>query len=66
MNNAYDELTDAIAATKSVQSAVRYHSTAMASLLVGNLRSVTRSDYLKALKKELAQYNIHTGKWTKQ
>jgi len=35
----------------------------MTRLIVGRLRNVHDSDLLSALKKELSNYNVRTGKW---
>ena len=38
-------------------------ATKMAKIVKGSLRKVWDHNTLKSLKKELAQYNAHTGQW---
>jgi hypothetical protein len=65
VDNKFDQLTAALAEARSVRYAVQQHARAMGQLLVGNLNHCNDSDLVK-LKKELANYNIHTGKWKKK
>lgn len=62
--NLYDAVAKAVDAGNTAKAAVKYHAARMAYFLRGNLEACHDSD-LKALKKELARYNIHTGKWKK-
>lgn len=62
MNNAFDELTTAIEAAKQVRRACDNNANAMAELLLGSLRNVSRWK-LERLKRELRDFNIHTGRW---
>ena len=64
MNNPFDELERSIQVAKEVRRACEIHADSMANLLVGNLRSVSRYR-LRILKKELENYNMHTGRWKK-
>lgn len=64
MNNAYDEMEMAIQQAEEVKRAAKTHARRMARFLVGNLRDCNHSE-LVAFKKELKDYNIHTGKWKK-
>lgn len=62
MQNPFDELIAALNQAESVQRVVQDNSNRLARLLTGNLRHVG-GYYLRQLKKELADYNMHTGKW---
>jgi hypothetical protein len=62
MNNPFDELEQAMRVAKETRRSCEMHADSMASLLDGNLRGVSRYR-LARLKKELNQYNIHTGRW---
>ena len=60
--NAFDQMRDAIAQAKQMESAVAANANEMAELIAGNLRRV-RPHTLKRLKRELRSFNIHTEKW---
>jgi hypothetical protein len=63
MDNAFDELKRAIAIAEQTRRAADTHANAMADLVLASLRRV--SPYkLKALKKSLRDFNIHTGNWS--
>lgn len=64
MSNPFTDITQAIQAAKEARAAVQRHSNSMAYLLRGNLRSVLSRSILAELKKELRDFNIHTGKWS--
>lgn len=64
MDNAFDELTQALQVAREVERASSKNAEAMAALLQGNLKSVSQYR-LRALKKELDNYNMHTGRWKK-
>lgn len=64
IGNAWDAINAAVTEASDLDRAVARHAHTMARLLVGKLRHVDGSD-LAALKRELAWYNIHTGKWRK-
>lgn len=66
MDNPFDSIQAAIRQARETRQACKAHATAMASLLRGNLRDVGNSDHLVALKKELRDFNIHTGRWNKK
>jgi len=62
-NDMYRSVEDA----RRTQSEFENQTNKVASLLVGNLRSVSRkhggNEILKKLKRELADFNAATGKW---
>lgn len=62
MDNAFDQLTNALETAESVKRAAQNHSNQMARLLTGNLRYLSPG-HLKNLKRELADFNIQTGRW---
>lgn len=62
MNNPFDELRAALDQARMLNRALDNQADSMAHLLVGRLRNL--SPYrLSALKRELRDYNIHTGRW---
>ena len=62
MNNPFDEIKAAVQNARLLNRAIDRQANTLASLLVGRLHNV--SDYhLKLLKKELRDFNIHTGRW---
>jgi threonine aldolase len=62
MQNAFDEIRNAMAQARDARRAVDQHANAMADLLEDSLRSV--SGYrLAKLKRALRDFNIHTGRW---
>lgn len=60
--NAYDTMRNAIAQAKEVNRAADDSANAMADLLDGRLKRVSRYR-LARLKKQLRDFNIHTGLW---
>lgn len=64
MSNPFADIMQAIQAATETRMAVQRHSNSMAYLLQGNLRSVLSHSILAELKKELRDFNIHTGKWS--
>ena len=62
MSNAADSVRTLISETEVLRRAVEDNADVMAELLRGQLRSVS-SRHLDALKRELRDYNIHTGNW---
>lgn len=62
MSNVFDLVRQAMNEAKAAQEAVEQNAYRMARLLVGNLRHCSSTE-LKALKKELRDYNIQTGEW---
>jgi hypothetical protein len=62
MDNPFEEMRSAVSRAKEVFRAVEQCSRDMARLLRGNLRQCNDWD-LKALKRELKDFNIHTGRW---
>lgn len=63
MSNAFDEVRTAVEQAQFQLQAADHVATNMAQLLRGRMRKVGSHAALTALKKELADYNIHTGKW---
>ena len=62
IENPFDEMLRAVQVARQVNRAVDIQANAMADLLKGRLRHV--SDWnLKQLKRELRDFNIHTGRW---
>lgn len=62
MNNAWHEIRNALSQARDADRAIKHHSSQMAALIQGRLRSID-PDCLIALKKELRGFNIQTGKW---
>lgn len=62
MQNPWDELRSAIAQAKELNRACDNSANSMALLLRGRLQHVD-SWHLTALKRELRNFNMHTGKW---
>lgn len=62
MNNAFDEIRNAIATAREANSACDTYSSTMARLIINRLRTVD-TDALNSLKKELRAYNSQTRKW---
>jgi hypothetical protein len=65
IENPWDDIRAALAATRETDMAVRNNAKAMGDLLVGKLRHVS-NDTAARMKRELADFNIHTGKWKKR
>lgn len=61
--NAFDDVRAAVAQAKEQFAATDSVATNMAGLLAGRLRQVWRPEHLSALKRDLAAYNIQTGRW---
>jgi len=62
MNNPWDELKQALSEAENINRACDHSANSMAHILRGRLRHVNDWN-LKALKRELRDFNIHTGKW---
>ncbi len=60
--NAWDTMRDALAEARSVMAAADDFANGAARICVGRLRKVDWST-LKAMKRELRDFNIHTGEW---
>ena len=60
--NEWDMVRDALAAYRRMSSAMDSYASSMAGMLRGRLRRCSFED-LVALKKELRDFNINTGKW---
>jgi hypothetical protein len=63
MDNPFDETRKAVGEAKAILRAVDNVSRDMGHLLVGRLRQCSSYD-LADLKKELANFNAHTRRWT--
>jgi len=63
---AWTEIENALSAARAADYAIRQHATSMAALLKGRLRDVNSHSTLKALKRELREYNIRTGRWSEE
>ncbi len=60
--NPFDALRQAVAEARQMNSAVDRQADSLAELLDGRLRHV--SGYrLEKLKRQLRDFNIHTGRW---
>lgn len=62
MINPYDDIRRAHAEARELMRAADAAAGSMADLLRGRLRHVSAYT-LKALKKELQDFNAHTGNW---
>lgn len=64
MSSIFDEMRQAVAEARSTMAAADTVADGMADLLCGRLRHV--SPYrLEKLKRELRDFNMHTGQWKK-
>lgn len=61
--HAVNELQTALNEARQLEASVNSQAKALARILVGRLRHVYDDDALAALKRELADYNIHTQRW---
>lgn len=62
MNNHFDTMRAAMDEARQVQAAADSQANKMANMLRGRLRKVG-SYNLAALKRELRDFNMHTGEW---
>lgn len=60
--NKFDQMRAAMAEAHQVQRAADQHAGEMARILKGRLRRVSPA-VLADLKRELQQFNAHTGRW---
>lgn len=60
--NPFDAMRSAVSQARAINRAVDDSANSMAMLLKGRLRHVGESA-LKDLKRELRDFNIHTGRW---
>jgi hypothetical protein len=60
--DAYKAVSEVVEEAKRIDSARRINARHMAKLLRGHLQHADADD-LAALKKELRDFNIHTGNW---
>jgi hypothetical protein len=63
-NNIYDDLTARLREHREMMQAIQSNANALADLLEDNLRAVSPWR-LQRLKKKLASFNAHTGRWTR-
>ena len=63
MSNAFDDMYRAVSEAQQQIRAVDSQMSRMANLCRGRLRNVDDHYTLAALKRELANYNVKTGKW---
>jgi len=59
----YNEMKDAVAEAEATLRKADSCATEIARILAGRLHRVQSDWVLKSLKKELKDYNIHTGCW---
>lgn len=67
-SNPFYEVNKAVQEAERLERAVNENARDMAALLVGRLRGVSRNSYpgvktLCALKRELRDFNMTTGRW---
>lgn len=62
MENAFDTMRAAVREARAVENAANEHANAMAWIIKGRLRHVS-ADALREMKRELRDFNIHTGEW---
>ena len=56
-------MREAVKEARATLEAADSVATTLAALLAGRLRRVNSPYYLKQLKRELRDFNIHTGTW---
>lgn len=62
MSNTFDAMRQALSEAADIQRAADMNSEHMAQMLRGRLRHVSAWT-LSELKRELRDFNIHTGEW---
>lgn len=62
MENAFDTMRTALSEARAALGAADHYARQMAWLLDGRLRQVD-ANTLKNLKRQLRDFNIHTGDW---
>ena len=62
MSDAYENLDALILEQRRLKNAVLKNAELMTLLISGDLRNLSAYP-LRKLKKELKNYNIHTGRW---
>lgn len=60
--NYWDQMETTLDEARAIQNAADSHATRMARMLRGRLRHVNRY-VLEDLKRELRNFNMHTGRW---
>ena len=61
--NTHDEMRVVLRGVKQAQEVADSFAGDIASLLVGRLRRGVGTGTLEKLKRELRDFNIHTGRW---
>lgn len=61
--NIYDQMNQMVDEAQSTMDAADRVVWKLAKILIGRLRHVPSGWVLRQLKKELADYNMHTGQW---
>lgn len=61
--NAWDVMRASIQQAQSTLRAVDAYANSMADVIVGRLRKVDDADTLRALKRELRDFDMVTGRW---
>lgn len=56
-------MKEALREARTTMNAADEAARTLAELLAGRLRKVNSTYYLKQLKRELRDFNIHTGQW---
>jgi hypothetical protein len=64
--NHFDNMREAMREARATMNAADEAAQAMAEMLVGRLSKVRKGWVLSALKRELRNYNIHTGAWNEK
>lgn len=62
MDNPWDAVRGAVQEARSLDRALDQYANTMADVLAGRLRKVD-AGYLLRLKRELRDFNAHTGSW---
>lgn len=62
MGNAFESMREAMEEARRVNNAADAYANQMAEMLNGRLKCVS-SHHLARLKRQLRDFNIHTGKW---
>ena len=62
MDSAWDTMRDAMAEARAIFNSANQYAAQMAMMIRGRLRECSADD-LRAIKRELRDFNIHTGEW---
>lgn len=63
--STFDQMREAMREANIALNAADSVAGTMASMLVGRLRHVDSRSTLSKLKRELRDFNIHTGRWSR-